>query len=135
MSSASTPPSKSVQFSFRETDNLITKASENGRRRKTTVAMSPSVTDIFTAQRMLDIEEPLVKNKKYPFFKTPRLGGSRRIRNRLVQKQVRHPLTYFDFITNNHFRVRYVYIFFELLAMLAFNQFLVALSLLNKHHY
>uniref|UniRef100_A0A1I7XET2 Uncharacterized protein n=1 Tax=Heterorhabditis bacteriophora TaxID=37862 RepID=A0A1I7XET2_HETBA len=56
-------------------------------RKATTVALSPSVANLLTAQRMLDLEEPLVKSsKKYPFFKTPRIG-SRRIRNRLVQKQ------------------------------------------------
>ncbi|VDM74539.1 unnamed protein product [Strongylus vulgaris] len=55
-------------------------------RKATAVALSPSVANLLAAQRMLDLEEPLVKSKKYPFFKTPRIG-SRRIRNRLVQKQ------------------------------------------------
>ncbi|PAV55669.1 hypothetical protein WR25_01526 [Diploscapter pachys] len=55
-------------------------------RKAACVALSPSVANLLAAQRMLDIEEPLVKSKKYPFFKTPKLG-SRRIRNRLVQKQ------------------------------------------------
>lgn len=57
-------------------------------RKGAIVALSSSVADFLTAQRMLDLEEPLVKDKKkVPFFKTPRIG-SKRIRNRLVQKQV-----------------------------------------------
>ena len=37
---------------------------------------------------MLDLEEPLVRDKKkMTFFKTPKIG-SKRQRNRLVQKQV-----------------------------------------------
>ncbi|VDM58169.1 unnamed protein product [Angiostrongylus costaricensis] len=55
-------------------------------RKATAVALSPSVANLLATQRMIDLERPLVKSKKYPFFKTPRIG-SRRIRNRLVQKQ------------------------------------------------
>ncbi|CAP28017.2 Protein CBR-IRK-2 [Caenorhabditis briggsae] len=118
----------------------------NGRHRKTTVAMSPSVTDLLTAQRMLDIEEPLVKNKKYPFFKTPRLGGSRRIRNRLVQKQglcnislknvPKQRRKYFSdiFTTVIEMKWRWCLLYFSLSFMISWSFFATVYYLIAKQH-
>ncbi|CAJ0916540.1 unnamed protein product, partial [Mesorhabditis belari] len=53
-------------------------------RKGAVVSMSPSVANLLAAQRtMLEMEPE--KKEKTRFFKTPRLG-SRRVRNRLVQK-------------------------------------------------
>ncbi|UMM38740.1 hypothetical protein L5515_016104 [Caenorhabditis briggsae] len=98
------------------------------------------------AQRMLDIEEPLVKNKKYPFFKTPRLGGSRRIRNRLVQKQglcnislknvPKQRRKYFSdiFTTVIEMKWRWCLLYFSLSFMISWSFFATVYYLIAKQH-
>ncbi|EFO96889.1 hypothetical protein CRE_17114 [Caenorhabditis remanei] len=153
---SSPSPSRIVRFDrqimvrkeqlFEDENQIFIPKPEIGRRRKTTVAMSPSVTDIFTAQRMLDIEEPLVKNKKYPFFKTPRLGGSRRIRNRLVQKQglcnislknvPKQRRKYFSdiFTTVIEMKWRWCLLYFSLSFMISWSFFATVYYLIAKQH-
>ncbi|CAI5455039.1 unnamed protein product [Caenorhabditis angaria] len=136
---------KIVRFDSNNQDNnhLV---KDGRRRRKTTVALSPSLTELMTAQRMLDIEEPLVKSKKYPFFKAPRFGGSRRIRNRLVQKQglcnislknvPKQRRKYFSdiFTTVIEMKWRWCLLYFSLSFLISWSFFATLYFLIAKQH-
>ncbi|KAJ1350323.1 Inward rectifier potassium channel, variant 2 [Parelaphostrongylus tenuis] len=114
-------------------------------RKATAVALSPSVANLLATQRMIDLEKPLVKSKKYPFFKTPRIG-SRRMRNRLVQKQgicnislknvPKQRRKYFSdiFTTVIEMKWRWCLLYFSLSFVISWTFFASLYYSIGKHH-